>query len=386
MTEQPVGPRCGNNPNVRLTDGDRKAVADFKARLALQAAIKPYVDAAAWVGGDPLMEVIAAAVWEHCRTEGTSLVTDDPRNIAAVAAAVARAAEAQQQEPDDTDLTEPDIDRMMAAGVPVQIVTGPPDAHGAGAQQQPDTGAPFATRVLEIFAKADSHGDLLWRIVDGQPEFAANVSDVFAWGGADAEDITAETLPVLEQAFTDLAAIRSTEFVADLYAARLRKMRPQGAAYPGNTHPSWREVSMLFDACGPERELGLGNPKPAPAHAPPAPVAQQPAAEDTCRPVEIDGEIIRVRGAAEMSEESRAALAEVIAAAKRRYLAEHPEDEQQPAAADGEDTRPSPTAVLLATRCDTCQHTLNWHRNDVGCTVPLCVCGRFQPPTEEPQP
>lgn len=43
----------------------------------------------------------------------------------------------------------------------------------------------------------------------------------------------------------------------------------------------------------------------------------------------------------------------------------------------------SPTAVLLASRCHACQHTLNWHRNDVGCTVPLCVCGRFQPPAEE---
>ena len=44
---------------------------------------------------------------------------------------------------------------------------------------------------------------------------------------------------------------------------------------------------------------------------------------------------------------------------------------------------PSPTAVYLATRCNACQHTLNWHRNDVGCTVVLCVCGRFQPPEEE---
>jgi hypothetical protein len=45
---------------------------------------------AAWVDGDPLMEAIAAAVWKHCRTEGTSLVVDDPRNIAATAATVAR--------------------------------------------------------------------------------------------------------------------------------------------------------------------------------------------------------------------------------------------------------------------------------------------------------
>jgi hypothetical protein len=41
---------------------------------------------AVWIDGDPLMEAIAAAVWEQCRTEDTSLVVDDPRNIAAVAA------------------------------------------------------------------------------------------------------------------------------------------------------------------------------------------------------------------------------------------------------------------------------------------------------------
>ncbi|KOV86089.1 MULTISPECIES: hypothetical protein [unclassified Streptomyces] len=36
-------------------------------------------------------------------------------------------------------------------------------------------------------------------------------------------------------------------------------------------------------------------------------------------------------------------------------------------------------AALLSTPCDACDHTLNWHRNDVGCTVPRCVCGRWQP-------
>ncbi|WP_030568552.1 hypothetical protein [Streptomyces aureocirculatus] len=45
---------------------------------------------AAWIDGDPLMEPIAAAVWAHCDTEN-SIVTDDPRTIAAIAAAVARA-------------------------------------------------------------------------------------------------------------------------------------------------------------------------------------------------------------------------------------------------------------------------------------------------------
>ncbi|MHB9857658.1 hypothetical protein [Streptomyces sp. YIM S03343] len=40
-----------------------------------------------WIDGHPQLEAIAAAVWERCRTEGTSLVVDDPRNIAVAALA-----------------------------------------------------------------------------------------------------------------------------------------------------------------------------------------------------------------------------------------------------------------------------------------------------------
>lgn len=47
---------------------------------------------------------------------------------------------------------------------------------------------------------------------------------------------------------------------------------------------------------------------------------------DTCRLVDIDGETIRVRGSSELSEESRAALVEVIRAAKRRMEAEQPSE------------------------------------------------------------
>lgn len=36
-----VGPRCGNNPNVRLTPGDRQAVEEFKAYLARRKAGGP---------------------------------------------------------------------------------------------------------------------------------------------------------------------------------------------------------------------------------------------------------------------------------------------------------------------------------------------------------
>jgi hypothetical protein len=63
----------------------------------------------------------------------------------------------------------------------------------------------------------------------------------------------------------------------------------------------------------------------------------------------------------------------------------HGEPNETAAGRVAADTPPAETqaAVLLSTRCDTCQHTLNWHRNDLGCTVTRCVCGRFQPPADE---
>ncbi|MFK0018237.1 hypothetical protein [Streptomyces sp. NPDC090798] len=104
MTDRSVGPRCGNNPNVQLTPADRKAIDDFKARLALKASAKPYIDNAIWVDGDPLMEVIAITVWERCARDDENtpqLVCDDPRTIAAFAAAVARAHAAVPSAPAD---------------------------------------------------------------------------------------------------------------------------------------------------------------------------------------------------------------------------------------------------------------------------------------------
>jgi hypothetical protein len=104
MTDRSVGPRCGNNPNVQLTDRDRKAIDDFKARLALKEAAKPYIERAVWVDGDPLMEVIAVTVWERCARDDENtpqLVCDDPRTIAAFAAAVACAHAAVSSAPAD---------------------------------------------------------------------------------------------------------------------------------------------------------------------------------------------------------------------------------------------------------------------------------------------
>jgi hypothetical protein len=118
----------------------------------------------------------------------------------------------------------------------------------------------FTRQVLDLFAKADVHGDLLWHIDKaGAIRFSANVSDVFWWGCADAEDITPDRLPALQQAYDDLKTINAEHHLANLYAARARSMRPQGAAYPDEA-----AAQALFDACGPERAVELGNPKRPP--------------------------------------------------------------------------------------------------------------------------
>ncbi|WP_129307968.1 hypothetical protein [Streptomyces sp. L2] len=40
MSKQPAGPACGNNPNYRMSDGDRQVVEDFKAYLVTRAALR----------------------------------------------------------------------------------------------------------------------------------------------------------------------------------------------------------------------------------------------------------------------------------------------------------------------------------------------------------
>ncbi|MER7734128.1 hypothetical protein ABTX80_24875 [Streptomyces erythrochromogenes] len=121
----------------------------------------------------------------------------------------------------------------------------------------------FLVEVLAIFAKADSHDQLYWRPDTDGLKLWANVNDVFAWGCADLEEITVEQLPVLRQAASDLLAAKEYGWIAELYTARIRGERPQGAAYP--TQPA---LQALFNACGPERPLGLGNPKPIPTADP----------------------------------------------------------------------------------------------------------------------
>lgn len=50
---------------------------------------------------------------------------------------------------------------------------------------------------------------------------------------------------------------------------------------------------------------------------------EEPKPEGTCRPVEVDGETIRVRGTGEFTDREREFAAEIVRAAKRKYAAEH---------------------------------------------------------------
>ena len=64
------------------------------------------------------------------------------------------------------------------------------------------------------------------------------------------------------------------------------------------------------------------------------------------------------------------------------YTICHPWEPDSPRAAPAVVAQPGKetAAALLSSECDACRHTLNWHRNDVGCTVDRCACSCFRPP------
>ena len=113
--------------------------------------------------------------------------------------------------------------------------------------------APFVFRVLRLFSENHKCDDLSWRM-DGEYapiRFYINCGDLFYWATADAEDLTPDNITIMEQAIEDCKklVLWGTIYADSLFAARVRKMRPQKPAYPKN-HP---ELWPLYDACGPER-------------------------------------------------------------------------------------------------------------------------------------
>jgi len=118
----------------------------------------------------------------------------------------------------------------------------------------------FVINVLKLVAEYDLCGMLWWRCDDEYAPitFFINCNDLFWWASGDCERITEENLSVLEQTIKDCEAIDNVTgaiLACELFCARIRHMRPQGAAYPDN-----KELWPLYDACGPERKLDAANP------------------------------------------------------------------------------------------------------------------------------
>lgn len=107
-------------------------------------------------------------------------------------------------------------------------------------------------RILSATA-FDNCNDIFWR-VDGEYSpltIFVNCNDLFWWATAELEAVTVDNIDIFERAYRD-----SLHHGGMLFCCRVRGMRPQGAYYKyldNVDHP-------LFDACGPERKPGYGNP------------------------------------------------------------------------------------------------------------------------------
>jgi hypothetical protein len=125
----------------------------------------------------------------------------------------------------------------------------------------------FVRQILELLAH-DRCTNLIWWERDGKIGVGADCSDCFFWGSADAEEITPDNLKLFIGTIKfceDMEATNEgacpTVYADELFAARIRKQRPQGASYEMYPPCLW----AAFDACGPVRETGLGNPHKQPA-------------------------------------------------------------------------------------------------------------------------
>jgi len=112
----------------------------------------------------------------------------------------------------------------------------------------------FPSRVLALFDEFDEHDKMCWRNTPTGIDFFALCNDFFFWGCADSESITPDNLQVLRECF-EAVGENHREWAPLLFCARIRKLRPQGCAYP--MAPKLRE---LFDACGSKRPVSIGNP------------------------------------------------------------------------------------------------------------------------------
>jgi hypothetical protein len=111
-----------------------------------------------------------------------------------------------------------------------------------------------AARVLAAFEKADTYDSLTWRVTttpgNTYVKLFATCSDFFHYATADAEEIAGGDIPVLEACLADLEKTDEQFYLAELFAARKRKLRP----LPLACQQMAEGTRLLFDAAGTEEE------------------------------------------------------------------------------------------------------------------------------------
>lgn len=360
-----------------------------------------------WIDGHPQLEAIAAAVWEQCRTEGTSLVVDDPRNIAvaALAAVLGVLPEAANQTAEVERL------RTQNARMRHELEV----MYGGAFDSLPSTQPADRAAILSEAA------DALDRYVGMQSSDAA--PEVY---GArmlirELRRLAAETQQSGGAAPEEALDLTDGPVRCPLCPYTVTLHTPDGA----RAH---------FTTVHPEQRITGRGPGPWPLLVTDgAEAQQQPDTETPADPKCVCGHPIRQHhedvclltgcGCADALEIS--ALPEALEAVLTKRFTElgnqfsrmvvheqgpdgwpatHPvgpnkvaevlrelmdRGANEPAAgarqdeAQSQEAEVSPTEALLATRCDACRHTLKRHHQHGACTVVLCVCGTFQYPVEE---
>ena len=139
-------------------------------------------------------------------------------------------------------------------------------------------------KVMKLMSLYDDRDSLFWRWDEDEKEMMLYVmcNDLFYWATADLEQITHENVDLLKQSYVDCKIaneITGVTYATQLFACRVRGMRPQGAAYPGDVEfkytdhteiDSQKAIRYLMDQAGPVRttdDKPFGNPYERPEDA-----------------------------------------------------------------------------------------------------------------------
>jgi hypothetical protein len=141
--------------------------------------------------------------------------------------------------------------------------------------------------ILSFIFGYDLHDDVGWRCDSDSITFWFNCNDLMFWGSSDCEEFGINDLPEIKRALDDCEAALKYHghYGVSLFVCRKRGERPQGACYPP------KELWPLFDACGPEREVGLGNPYKPGQKKKSVPYAFSSSIEKICREFLIENKI-----------------------------------------------------------------------------------------------